>query len=170
MDFQELLLIALRASFVYLFLLLVVRILGKREIGNITAFDLIVSLILGDVVDEVIYGDVTVIEGIAAITIIAIWHLFNSWASFKSRIIENITAASPTTLVEHGKIQRKNLARERLSEEDLFSELRLMEVDKIEEVKRATLEPNGQVSVLLEEWAKPVQRQDISTNRKARKS
>ena len=170
MDFQELLLIALRASFVYFFLLLVVRTLGKREIGNITAFDLIIALMLGDVVDEVIYGDVTVIEGTTAITIIPIWHLVNSWASFKSKLIEKITAASPTTLVEHGKIQRKNLARERLSEEDLLSELRLMEVDNLEEVKRATLEPNGKVSVLLEEWAKPVQRQDISTNSKARKS
>ncbi len=52
MDTNELLFTALRATFVYFFLLLVVRVLGKREIGATSAFDLIVALILGEVVDE----------------------------------------------------------------------------------------------------------------------
>lgn len=161
--------IALRASFAYFFLLLVVRILGKREIGSITAFDLIVALMLGDVVGQMIYGDVAVVEAVVAILVIAIWQLIISWVSFKSYFVERLTASSPTTLVEHGKILRKNLARERFNEEALLSELRLMEVDNIEEVKRATLEPNGQVSVLLENWAKPLQRQDLSSNFKIKK-
>jgi uncharacterized membrane protein YcaP (DUF421 family) len=64
MDTSELLFTALRATFVYFFLLLVVRILGKREIGATSAFDLIVALILGEVVDEIIYGDVTLLQGV----------------------------------------------------------------------------------------------------------
>lgn len=67
MDINELLLTALRASFVYFFLLFVVRILGKREVGATSAFDLIVALILGEVVDEIIYGDVTMLQGVVAI-------------------------------------------------------------------------------------------------------
>ena len=62
-DLNELMWTALRASFVYLFLLLVVRLLGKREIGNTSAFDLVVALILGEVVDEIIYADVTILQG-----------------------------------------------------------------------------------------------------------
>src|SRR5215211_9030382 len=98
-DVNELLYTALRASFVYFFLLLVVRILGKREIGNTSAFDLIVALILGEVVDEIIYGDVTILQGVIAIVVVAIWHLVNSWASFRSEFIDKLTGAAPTVMV-----------------------------------------------------------------------
>ena len=165
MDVNELLLTALRATFVYFFLLLVVRVLGKREVGATSAFDLIVALILGEVVDEIIYGDVTMLQGVIAIVVVAIWHLVNSWASFKSEFIDKLTGASPTVMVRNGQIQRKNLASERLNEDELFSELRLMGVDDPKEVKQATLEPNGKISVLLEEWAKPVQYQDLSESK-----
>ena len=170
MDWTELLYTALRASFVYFFLLLVVRILGKREIGTTSAFDLIVALILGEVVDEIIYGDVTIMQGVVAIGVVAIWHLVNSWASFKSEIIDKITGAPPTVIVKNGEIQRQNLAKERLNEEELWSELRLMSVDDIHEVKQATLEPNGKISVIQEEWAKPVQRQDLELKTSKRKA
>ena len=169
MDAIELVFTALRASFVYFFLLLVVRVLGKREIGNTSAFDLIVALILGEVVDEIIYGDVSMLQGVVAIVVVAIWHLVNSWASFKSQTIDRLTGAPPTVMVKNGEIQRKNLAKERLNEEELFSELRLMGVEKIEEVKQATLEPSGTISVLLEEWAKPVQRQDLSEQKPSKR-
>lgn len=163
MDLNELLLTALRATFVYFYLLVIVRVLGKREIGASTAFDLLVALMLGDVVDEVIYGEVTIMQGAVAMAIIGVWHLVNSWASFKSKIIDRLTGAPPTTLVKNGRIQHKALAQERLNEEELWSGLRMMEVDDVKEVKEATLEPNGQISVVLEEWAKPVQKQDLST-------
>jgi uncharacterized membrane protein YcaP (DUF421 family) len=161
-DVNELLFTALRASFVYVFLLLVIRVLGKREIGNTSAFDLIVALILGEVVDEIIYGDVTILQGVIAIVVVAIWHLVNSWASYKSEIIDKITGAPPTVMVKNGQIQHKNLAKERLNEDELLSELRMMGVDEVKEVKQATLEPNGKISVIQEDWAKPVQRQDLA--------
>jgi uncharacterized membrane protein YcaP (DUF421 family) len=160
-DINELLWTALRASFVYLFLLVIVRLLGKREIGSTSAFDLVVALILGEVVDEIIYGDITILQGGIAIVVVAAWHLVNSWASFKSDFIDKLTGAPPTVVVKNGQIQRKNLARERLNESELFSELRMMGVEDPKEVKQATLEPNGKISVLQEEWAKPVQRQDV---------
>jgi uncharacterized membrane protein YcaP (DUF421 family) len=171
-DWNELGLTALRASFVYFYLLIIVRLLGKREIGASSAFDLLVALMLGDVVDEVIYGDVTIAEGTVAMAIIGVWHLVNAWASFKSKFIDNLTGAPPTVLVKEGRIQHKALAQERLNEDELFSELRMADVgeDEIEEVKQATLEPNGKISVLLEDWAKPVQKQDLSLQPKSNTS
>src|SRR5574339_1245366 len=162
MDLTELMWTALRASFVYLFLLVVVRLLGKREIGASSAFDLVVALILGEVVDEIIYADVTILQGVVAIGVVAVWHLVNSWASYKSSFIDRLTGAPPTVVVKNGEIQRKNLAKERLNEQELFSELRMMGVDDVKEVKQATLEPNGKISVIQEELAKPVQRQDLA--------
>jgi uncharacterized membrane protein YcaP (DUF421 family) len=165
MDPQDLLLTAVRASIIYFFLLFVVRLLGKREVGSASAFDFIVALMLGEVVDEAIYGDVSMVKGLLAIAVIALWHLINSWASFKSRTIEKITSASPTVLVKDGKIKQDALARERLSEEELYSQMRLMEIEDIQEVKKATLEPNGQISVIQEDWAKPVQKGDLKASK-----
>jgi uncharacterized membrane protein YcaP (DUF421 family) len=162
MDPNELLLTALRATFVYFYLLIIVRNLGKREIGASSAFDLLVALMLGDVVDEVIYGDVTIAQGAVAMTVIGTWHFINAWASFKSNMVDRLTSASPAVLVKNGRIQHKVLARERLNEEELYAELRLNGIDDVKEVKQATMEPNGQVSVIKEEWAKPVQKQDLS--------
>lgn len=170
MDLNELAMTALRATFVYFFLLVIVRLLGKREIGAASAFDLVVALILGEVVDEIIYADVTILQGVVAIGVVAIWHLVNSWASYKSDFIDKLTGAPPTVLVKNGQIQRKNLAKERMNEEELFSQLRMMGVDDAKEVKQATLEPNGQVSVIKEDWAEPVQRQDLELKPQKRKS
>lgn len=72
-------------------------------------------------------------------------------------------------LVKNGQIQRRNLAKERLTEEELLSELRMMSVEDVKEVKQATLEPNGKVSVIQEDWAKPVQRQDLSELKPAKR-
>jgi uncharacterized membrane protein YcaP (DUF421 family) len=92
---------------------------------------------------------------------IAVWHIVNSFASFRSKLIDKLTGAPPTVLVKNGRIQHKALAKERLNEDELWQGLRLMDVDDIKEVKQATLEPSGQISVLLEDWAKPVQKQDL---------
>ena len=161
MDPQDLLFTALRATLIYFVLLFVVRLLGKREVGAASAFDLIVALMLGEVVDEIIYGDVTLVKGLLAIGIIAAWHLVNSWASYKSRLVDKITGAGPTVLIEHGKIKDDALAKERMSQDEVYAELRLQSVDDLSEVKLATLEPNGQVSVLKEDWAKTIQKQDV---------
>ena len=165
MDAQDLLLTAVRASVIYFFLLLVIRLLGKREVGSTSAFDFIVALMLGEVVDEAIFGDVTMVKGLLAIAVIALWHFVNSWASFKSKTIDKITGASPTVLVENGEIIQDALAKERLNDDELYSQLRLMEIEDIQEVKKATLEPNGQISVIQEDWAKPVQKGDLQASK-----
>lgn len=161
MDPQDLMLTALRASLVYFYLLLVVRILGKREVGNTTAFDFIVALMLGEVVDEAIFGDVSMVKGLLAITVIGAWHLINSWASYKSKLVDKITGAEPTVLVEGGKFKQDALAKERLNEDEVFSEMRQMGIDDLKEVKKATLEPSGKISFIQEEWAKTLQKGDL---------
>jgi uncharacterized membrane protein YcaP (DUF421 family) len=153
MDPQELLHTALRASLFYFFLLFIVRLLGKREVGHLSAFDLIVALMLGEVVDSAIYGDVSVWQGLLAIAVIAGWHGANSWASFKNKAVRRLTGAEPAVIIENGKIKPDALSKERMHLEEVFAEMRLLGVDDLSEVKLATLEPSGQVSVLLEDWA-----------------
>jgi uncharacterized membrane protein YcaP (DUF421 family) len=161
MDPQDLLFTALRASIIYFLFLMVIRLLGKRSVGNFGAFDLIVALILGEVVDEAIYGDVSMIKAVLVIVVVAAWHFINSWASYRSKTIHKLTEAEPAVLIKNGKIQPDALAKERLHEEELYSSLRINGIDDIKEVKEATLEPKGQISVLKEEWAVPIQKKDL---------
>jgi uncharacterized membrane protein YcaP (DUF421 family) len=161
MDWQELGYTALRTSAVYLVMLFVLRLLGKRSVGNLSAFDLLVALMLGEVTDEIAYGDVDLAKGFTVVGIIAAWHFVNSWASWRWSWFDHLTSGSPRTLVEHGRIDRDALAHERINEDELWSNLRAQGIEEIEEVKTATLEPSGQISVIQEDWAKPIQKKDL---------
>lgn len=163
MESQDLWLTVGRAALVYAFTLFVIRILGKREVGSVTAFDFLVALMLGEVVDEIVFGDVSVTKGFLAIGSIGLLHYINSWASFRSKIVDRVTGAEPTVVVENGQLKRGAMAHERLSEEELESELRMYGIDDLKEVKRATLEPNGQISVIKQDWAKELQKRDINS-------
>jgi uncharacterized membrane protein YcaP (DUF421 family) len=161
MNLNDLAQTALRATAVYFFVLVVVRLLGKREVGNITAFDFLVALMIGEMVDEAILGSATLTKEFVAIGTVAAWHFLNSWASYKSGLVDRITGAEPTVLVENGQIKRDALAHERMNEDELWTELRQQSIEDLGEVKRATLEPTGQVSVLKQDWAKPLQKADV---------
>jgi uncharacterized membrane protein YcaP (DUF421 family) len=137
-----------RVVLVYFFVLVVIRSLGKREIGNFTAFDLLAALMIGETVDEIFFGDAELLTGLAVIAAIALLHFINSWLSARSRYIDNLTGAPPTLLVQNGVIQKKALLRERMNVGDLESQLRLEGIEDVEDVKRATLEPSGHVSVI----------------------
>jgi uncharacterized membrane protein YcaP (DUF421 family) len=169
MDTQDLLMTAGRSVLVYAFVLVVIRILGKREVGNVTAFDLLTALMIGEVVDEAIFGDVSLLKGAIAVGTIGLLHWLNSWLSYKSDFFDRLTGSEPTVLVRHGKILEDALASERMNRSELESELRLqgLSLDELTEVKEATLEPNGQVSVLKEEWAKELQKGDLRSARQA---
>lgn len=168
METHELLMTALRAIGVYLVMLVVVRISGKRAIGNFTAFDLLVALMLGEVVDEIIYGDVTFAQGMVAIGVVVIAHYANSWLSYWDHGLDKYLEGAPTILVKDGKMQPKGMRKERMNEKDVMSELRLCNVGDIREVKLAIMENDGEVSVLLHEWASPLRKGDIDPEERDR--
>jgi uncharacterized membrane protein YcaP (DUF421 family) len=172
MDAHELWLTAARASFVYVFFLVVIRILGRREIGNFSAFDLIVALILGEVVDEVIYGEVGLPQFLVVVVTVVVWDVANSWASYKSALVRRWAIGGPLEVVKDGEIQRRALRRERLAEAELMAQLRHFGIDReqLAEVKSAAIESNGQMSVLRQEWAEPVRRGDLAALTPARRS
>jgi uncharacterized membrane protein YcaP (DUF421 family) len=161
MDPHELLMTALRAVGVYVLMLAVIRMLGKRTVGNFTAFDLLVALMLGEVVDEIIYGDVALAQGLTAIAVIAAAHYSNSWLSYWDHGFDRILEGLPTPIVQDGALRREGLRRERMNEKDALAELRLQGVEDLAEVQLAQVEVDGQVSVIRQDWASPLQRADI---------
>ena len=161
MDLQELALTALRATIIYVVLLVVVRLLGKRTVGSATAFDFMVALILSEVVDEPIYGDVPVVQALVVIAVIGGWHAVNSYLSYRSERFDRLTGGEPTVLVKNGQLVRKGMRQERVNEEELWSMLRLHGIDDLADVKEATLEPDGVLSVLKTDEARELQKGDL---------
>ncbi len=161
MDWQDLALTAARAVLVYVVMLVVIRLLGKRTVGNFTAFDLLVALMLGEVVDEIIYGDVSLAQGLVAIVVVASAKYVTAWVTYASHRLSKLLEGQPTLLVEHGELVRDGLRRELMNEQDVMAALRLKEVVDMREVKSAFMEVDGEVSVIKEDWAEPLQKSDV---------
>jgi len=161
MDWQELGMTAARGFLVYVVMLIVIRLLGKRTVGNFTAFDLLVALMLGEVVDEIIYGDVSVAQGLVAIVVIALAKYLTTWLSYWKHGLNRILEGAPTELVRNGELDRKSMHHELMNELDVFAALRLQGVADVREVKKAVMEVDGQISVIREEWAEPIQKRDV---------
>lgn len=161
MDWQELGLTAARALLVYVVMLIVIRVLGKRTVGNFTAFDLLVALMLGEVVDEIIYGDVTIAQGMVAIGVVALAKYLTAWLTYFDRGMNRVLEGKAREVVRHGELVRDALRAEIINEKEVHAALRLRGIDDIREVKSATMEVDGEISVLLEDWAEPLQKRDV---------
>jgi uncharacterized membrane protein YcaP (DUF421 family) len=159
METQELLMTALRAVGVYVLVLVVIRLMGKRAVGNFSAFDLLVALMIGEIVDEMIYGDVSFLQGAIPIIIIALLHEANAWLSYFG--LGWLLEGKPSVVVKDGKLQRAGMRQERMNEDDVKSLLRLQGIDDMREVKLAALEPDGLLSVIRQPWAEPLQKADL---------
>jgi uncharacterized membrane protein YcaP (DUF421 family) len=169
MDPNELLMTAVRGLAVYVLVLAVIRVLGKRTVGNFTAFDLLVALMLGEVVDEMIYGDVNFAQGAVAILVIAGAKYTTAWLSYASPRMNRILEGKPTAIVRDGKLLRKGLRHELMHEREALAGLRLHGVSDMREVRLALMEADGELSVLKEDWAEPVRKGDVSGKRTGKK-
>jgi uncharacterized membrane protein YcaP (DUF421 family) len=157
----ELLLTALRAALVYAALLLVVRLLGKRTIGNLNAFDLIVALIISEIVDGPIYGDVPLAQALIALAALALLHYANAWLSARNCWVDRFLGGSPRVLIRDGQIVYRALLRENINVDELWGLLRQQGIDRLEDVRLGTLETEGVLSVLLSDPAQPAQKRDL---------
>jgi uncharacterized membrane protein YcaP (DUF421 family) len=161
MDVHELLLTSARAAAVYVLMLVVIRALGKRTVGNFSAFDLLIALMLGELVDEIIYGDVGFLNGAVAIVTLAALAAIDAFGSYANRGVQALLEGKPTVIMREGELVEKGMRAERLNERDVMAMLRLHGVQELREVKLATVETDGELSVLKYEWAEPATRADI---------
>jgi uncharacterized membrane protein YcaP (DUF421 family) len=161
MDWQELGMTAARGVLVYVVMLIVIRLLGKRTVGNFTAFDLLVALMLGEVVDEIIYGDVTIAQGMVAILVIALCKYLTAWITYWDHGLNRLFEGTPTELVRHGEFVRKGMRAEAMNEQEVLAALRLNGISDLREVKSAIMEVDGQMSVIREPWAEPATKGDV---------
>ena len=161
MDVKELLMTAARTLAVYVLILVVVRALGKRTVGNFSAFDLLVALMLGELVDEMIYGDVRFIQGTVAVVTVGAIAYADSWLSYWDHGMEAVLEGKPTMVIKKGEFHRPGMRQERMNEKDVLAALRIHGVRDMREVEYALVEHDGTVSVVHYDWAGPPTRADV---------
>ena len=144
--------IAFRTGFVYLALLLGLRLTGKRQVGQMTPFDFLLLLLLANAVQNAMTGPDTSLQGglVAAGTLIGL-NMIVAWTVRRSAKAEQVIEGSPTILIRRGQIISVNLVKEGITRDDLQRTLREHGVETVEEVRSAILEVDGTVSVIKED-------------------
>ncbi len=145
---HELMLTVARCAFIYFFLLLMLRLMGKRSLGSLTPFDFIITLILGRVAAEPISGKVPMIQAVVAVLVIVALHYLNSLLSSRSARIYQMTSGKPREIIRNGEIDTSALLSEHINMNELFSLLRQEKIENLNEVKVARIEPDGKLSVI----------------------
>lgn len=154
--------IVVRITITYVFLLIILRLAGKRTIREGTPFDLVVALILGDFPDDVIWGEVPVAQGIVAIGSIMTLHLMVSYATYRSVWFDQLLESAPTVVLRKGQSRPEALRHTRMNEGDVDVQLRRAGQSNRQDIAEATVEPTGQMSIRLVEAARPATRRDVS--------
>jgi len=139
----------IRALLVYGFLLLVLRMTGKRQVGQLAPFDLVLLLVLSNAVQNSMNGgDNTVSSGfILALTLVGVNALM-SYLTFKNKKVELIIEGKPQILVHNGIMDVDVMSREKITHHELMAAIRQVGLVDIEEVRVAILENNGHISVI----------------------
>jgi len=164
---ESLLHMVVRASATYVFLLILLRVSGKRTIAQGTPFDLVVALVLGDFPDDVIWGEVPVSQGIVAMATVMIAHLCVVYASSRSIRFDQLVGGKPTPMIRDGRTPRDSLRRERMNDGDLDVALRHHGGLPRSDVREANMEPTGEVSVLRTDDARVARRRDVAAEQAA---
>src|SRR5260221_3576900 len=134
----------LRPIVVYFFLVVVLRIFGKRELTNLNPFDFVVLLTLSNTVQNAIIGEDNSVTGgmIGALTLLAVNYAVVRFI-FKHRRLDQMIEGSPTTLIDNGRVHEKNLARELLTRAELTTVAHRQGFTCLDDIETCVLEPGG---------------------------
>ncbi|HJP66780.1 MAG TPA: YetF domain-containing protein [Actinomycetota bacterium] len=139
----------IRALAVYGFLLVAIRVFGRRELGQLTAFDLIVLLTLSNVLQNAMIGnDNSLLGGMVGAVVLLAANFVVAWVVFRSHRVERLVEGSPRILIHDGEVHRDALRLEKLTDQDLLSAIRREGLERIEDVHLAISDPNGLISII----------------------
>jgi len=138
----------IRAVVVYLFLLIAIRVLGKKQTAQMTPFDFVLLLIISNAVQNSMNGgDNSLVGGlISAATLLAL-NFFFGWLVFKNKKIEDLIEGKPDFIIQKGKLNHAVLKRELLTVADIHASIREYGCETVEEVEWAVFENTGAITV-----------------------
>ena len=140
--------IFIRTILIYILLLAVMRFSGKRQIGEIQISELVTTFLLSDIASYPLTDPgISLLNAVVPILTIIPLEIIFSFLATKNNLIKKMLDGNPSIVILHGKVQKKEMSRVRLSMDDLLCELRLKGISSVSDVDYAILEHNGQISV-----------------------
>ncbi|MDZ4705439.1 MAG: DUF421 domain-containing protein [Saprospiraceae bacterium] len=141
--------IIFRTCIMYGYTVFLLRILGKRGMGQLSVLELAIIISFGSAVgDPMIMAEVPILHGMTAITVVTVFQISLEYLINKSKKAEVIMEGAPSLVVEDGIIKWDNLVKDNMSKEDLLRSLRGKDVEHLGQIYKAFLETSGQVSVM----------------------
>jgi len=141
--------IVLRASAIFLLLFVLLRLFGKRQLGQMTAFEFVALVVVGDFVQQAVtHNDFSVTAAVLAVATFGFWSLVLGWVSYRSDVMRRLLEGQPRILIQDGKLLDKILQRDKITEAEVLSEMRLAGIARLDEVQWGILEPSGKISFL----------------------
>lgn len=145
-----------RTLFMYFFVIFVYRLMGKKEVGQLSIIDLIVSILIAELIALSIQTEESIFMSIVPILILVGVQILISFITLKNERIRNILDGKPTIIIKNGKLNFTEMSKLRYSLDDLLTQLRLQGVKSIDNVKYAVLENNGNLSVFCDDSDYPL--------------
>lgn len=141
--------LVVRGTVMYLFLYLLFRVVIKRRVGAMGIGDLLVLVIIADAAQNGMAGEYTsVTDAFVLVGTLVAWNQLFDWLAFRFPGLERWLQPAPLLLVHRGRILWRNMRLELISEEELRARLREHGVEKLAEVEKAMIEPDGQITVI----------------------
>lgn len=148
---MEYLTLAIKTLFLYLLVAFIFRILGKREVGQLGTFDLVVFVLIAELIAMGIEHSNNLIFYLIPITVLVILQILIAKISLKSTKFRNFMDGKPVIIIKNGIVNFKNMVSQRYTLDDLLLQLREKNVKSIDDVSYAILETNGKLSVFKKE-------------------
>lgn len=144
--------IVLRATFAFVFLMVLMRIVGRRELSSMEPFDIIVLVVIGDLIQQgVTQSDYSVTGLVIAISTFALLSIVLSWVSFRFRSLRPLLEGEPIVIVRDGAPLERNLRRERLTIAEVQAAARKDQIASLSDVRFGVLETDGSISFITRE-------------------
>jgi uncharacterized membrane protein YcaP (DUF421 family) len=141
--------IAIRSAVIFVFIYLLMRIIGRRELSSLEPFDLILLVVLGDSVQQAVtQDDYSVTGAVIVVATIALLQVSVSYLNFKVPRLRPILDGEPIVIVQDGKVIEGNARRERLTLDDIAEAARMQQIASLDDVQWAVLETSGELSFI----------------------
>ncbi|ALC81827.1 MULTISPECIES: DUF421 domain-containing protein [Bacillus] len=146
---HEILLVAFRTVLLYIVILIVFRLMGKREIGELSILDLVVFIMIAEIAVLGIEDlKANILQTIVPIVLLMAIQISLAYLSLKSQKLRQVLDGKPTIIIDRGEIDEHAMRKQRYNFDDLMIQLRENEVEKVSDVSYAILEPSGKLTVL----------------------
>src|SRR5687767_3102727 len=159
-DLEALAAIALRISIMYVYALAMLRLSGKRSVGQLCGPDVVATIVVGDMFDDIFWAEISLAKGLVGVTTIVALHVAIKVIEAHSTAAKHVFDGEPALAVVNGAFAHAGLERERIRESGVCEMLRLKGIDNLGDVREARIEVDGVLSVLRFEERKTAQKKE----------